>query len=55
MSGHMFPMILFFILGGTALAQMPARGWNATEVYRRTKNGWRIIHTHWSLVKLGQP
>ena len=23
--------------------------WNATEVYRRTKNGWRIVHTHWSL------
>jgi hypothetical protein len=24
------------------------RNWNATEVYRRTKDGWRIIHTHWS-------
>jgi len=25
--------------------------WNATEVYRRTKDGWRIIHTHWSFLK----
>ena len=22
--------------------------WNATEVYRQTSAGWRIIHTHWS-------
>jgi hypothetical protein len=25
--------------------------WNATEAYRRTSNGWRIIHTHWSYLK----
>lgn len=25
--------------------------WNATEVYRRTKAGWRIMHTHWSFNK----
>jgi ketosteroid isomerase-like protein len=25
--------------------------WNATEVYRRTPDGWRIIHTHWSFLK----
>lgn len=25
--------------------------WNATEVYRRTKDGWRIVHTHWSFLK----
>ncbi|MFB3905299.1 MAG: DUF4440 domain-containing protein [Acidobacteriota bacterium] len=25
--------------------------WNTTEVYRRTKDGWRIIHTHWSFNK----
>ncbi len=24
------------------------RDWNATEVYRRTPAGWRIIHTHWA-------
>jgi ketosteroid isomerase-like protein len=31
--------------------------WNATEVYRRGADGWRIIHTHWSLRKpeLKQP
>jgi len=23
--------------------------WNATEVYRLTKTGWCIVHTHWSL------
>ena len=22
--------------------------WNATEVYRRCANGWKIIHTHWA-------
>jgi catechol 2,3-dioxygenase-like lactoylglutathione lyase family enzyme/ketosteroid isomerase-like protein len=25
--------------------------WNCTEVYRRTPDGWRIIHTHWSFGK----
>jgi len=25
--------------------------WNTTEVYRHTKDGWRIIHTHWSFLK----
>jgi ketosteroid isomerase-like protein len=30
--------------------------WNATEVYRRSEAGWRIIHTHWAFhkPKLGQ-
>lgn len=25
--------------------------WNATEVYQRLPDGWRIIHTHWSYVQ----
>lgn len=25
--------------------------WYATEVYRKMPAGWRIIHTHWSLLK----
>ena len=25
--------------------------WNATQVYRRKKEGWRIIHSHWSATK----
>lgn len=25
--------------------------WNATEVYGRRANAWRIIHTHWSYLK----
>lgn len=25
--------------------------WNCTEVYRQTKDGWRIISTHWSFLK----
>lgn len=29
--------------------------WNATEVYRRKDQGWRIIHTHWSAAKAQQP
>jgi len=29
--------------------------WNATEVYHMTRDGWRIIHTHWSYVKPQPP
>ena len=29
--------------------------WNATEVYHMTKDGWRIVHTHWSYVKPQPP
>jgi ketosteroid isomerase-like protein len=25
--------------------------WNATEVYQRLPEGWRIIHSHWSYVQ----
>lgn len=25
------------------------RQWNCTEVYRKTKDGWRIANSHWSL------
>jgi ketosteroid isomerase-like protein len=25
--------------------------WNATEVYRKSPEGWRIIHSHWSWVQ----
>ena len=25
--------------------------WNATEVYRKFPEGWRIIHPHWSFVQ----
>jgi len=25
--------------------------WNSTEAYRRTPQGWRIFHSHWSYVK----
>ncbi len=26
----------------------PLVRWNATEVYRHTKDGWRIVHSHWA-------
>lgn len=29
--------------------------WNATEVYHLTRDGWRIIHTHWSYIKPEPP
>src|ERR1043166_8110234 len=29
-----------------------ASNWNGTQVYRRGKDGWRVIHTHWSEVRL---
>lgn len=35
----------------TAAERGRGHGWNATEVYHRTKDGWRIIHTHWSYIK----
>ena len=25
--------------------------WNSTEAYRRTPEGWRIFHSHWSYVR----
>jgi ketosteroid isomerase-like protein len=25
--------------------------WNATQVYQRKKDGWRVIHSHWSVTK----
>lgn len=27
------------------------RAWNATEVYRRTTNGWRIVHSNWAITQ----
>jgi ketosteroid isomerase-like protein len=33
----------------------PVNGWNCTEVYHRTPEGWRIAHTHWSFVKPEMP
>lgn len=33
----------------------PTHGWNATEVYRRTEKGWRIVHTHWAYRKPVMP
>ncbi len=29
--------------------------WNATQVYQRKKEGWRIIHSHWSVTKPAEP
>jgi hypothetical protein len=29
--------------------------WNATQVYQRKKEGWRIIHSHWSATKAAEP
>lgn len=32
------------------------RDWNCTEVFRKTADGWRIVNSHWSLIKpLPQP
>jgi len=25
--------------------------WNSTEAYRRTPQGWRIFHSHWSFIR----
>jgi hypothetical protein len=29
--------------------------WNGTQVYQRQKEGWRILHTHWSEAKQPPP
>ncbi|MGO9259171.1 MAG: YybH family protein [Bryobacteraceae bacterium] len=29
--------------------------WNATQVYQRKKEGWRIIHSHWSETSSPEP
>ena len=29
--------------------------WNATQVYQRKKEGWRIIHSHWSVTRPTEP
>jgi hypothetical protein len=29
--------------------------WNATQVYQRKKDGWRVIHSHWSATRPSQP
>jgi ketosteroid isomerase-like protein len=26
------------------------RRWNCTEIYRRRKGDWKIVHSHWSIV-----
>ncbi len=31
------------------------RNWNGTQVYWRKKEGWRLIHSHWSAAKTPQP
>jgi ketosteroid isomerase-like protein len=29
--------------------------WNSTEVYQHKKEGWRVIHAHWSKANAPQP
>ena len=43
---------------GLRLAQHSGGGtafWYATQVYQRKKEGWRVIHTHWSSAKGERP
>lgn len=32
-----------------------ANRWYGTQVYQRRKEGWRVIHTHWSAAAAAQP
>jgi hypothetical protein len=27
------------------------RYWNGTQVYAKTADGWRVVHSHWSAAK----
>ena len=29
--------------------------WNSTQVYQRKKEGWRVVHSHWSRTNPPQP
>jgi Calcium/calmodulin dependent protein kinase II Association. len=40
--------ILSFHFISRAASKHPVE-WNASEVYRKTEAGWRIVNTHWSL------
>lgn len=31
------------------------RRWNSTQVYQRKKEGWRVIHSHWSMTNPPPP
>jgi ketosteroid isomerase-like protein len=50
------------VLGDTAVLTFnykspnkPANGWNCTEVYHHTQEGWRIAQSHWSFVMPEMP
>ena len=43
-----FNLVSYRIDGGRERA---ISSWNSTEAYRRTPQGWRIFHSHWSFVR----
>lgn len=43
--------ILTFRYEPSAVDGKPLTRWKATSVYRRTDDGWRLVHGHWSIVK----
>jgi ketosteroid isomerase-like protein len=51
--GDMAVLTFNLVSHGAQLGDGP-RGevrWNATEVYRKTSGGWRIVHSHWSYTR----
>ena len=32
-------------------SEMPTTRWNATQVYRRIGEQWRVVHVHWSFTR----
>lgn len=43
--------VLTFNYVSTKMETRRVTRWNTTEVYQRTPEGWRIVHTHWSLLQ----
>ena len=41
--------ILTYILVQTRAGETTR--WNATQIYQRKKEGWRVIHSHWSATR----
>ena len=42
--GDMAVLTYIFVWRGGGATQR----WNSTQVYRRSKEGWRVVHSHWS-------
>ena len=50
-SGDLAVLSFNFVSYSEVEGETVVERWNCTEVYRRTEEGWRITHSHWSLTQ----